>query len=303
MNKFSLFILSFFMLSLAVKAGATIVTTPAGVLNNTGPSNIGDPNLPNTWLRLNVRNDGSVGISSNYPRNGSASVFFSLGANTGNNAKADWEYYPSTGFGRLADLQTLIYEWYRDATSQVPAHLHPVIRLTVDADGNLGTSNDRGYLVYERCYNVPSCPAVPVNTWVAENISSGSILWWVQFGVGIETVYTRNLATYQAGAYTPSAGFSQLNGNSLILGVSTGVGSGWVSSGAPSFLGAVDSITLRSNTPGAAQLNNHNFELATPQSTPAPVPTLGTIALALSSLILLLLAAGAHQRLRARFRS
>jgi hypothetical protein len=238
----------------------TPVTQPAGLLTNPNPTLLSDPNAADTWLRRNVRSGGSVGIDPTYPRAGNASMFMELGApNASNSGKADAEYYPTAGFGRLADLGAISYEWYRDAASSASAWLHPVYRLVVDADGNLSTTNDIGYLIFERCYNVPGCPAVPTNTWVADSITSSTILWWFQIGVGAETVYSRTLATYQSGAYTPSPGFAQLGPNSLVLGISLGVGSGWT--GVPAFRGAVDLVRIESNTPGAASIF-HNFELA-----------------------------------------
>ncbi|GIX33098.1 MAG: hypothetical protein KatS3mg125_1054 [Lysobacterales bacterium] len=238
----------------------TPVTQPAGLLTNPNPTLLSDPNAADTWLRRNVRSGGAVGIDPTYPRAGNASMFMELGApNAGNIGKADAEYYPTASFGRLADLGTISYEWYRDAASQASAWLHPAYRLVVDADGNPLTTNDIGYLIFERCYNVPGCPAVPTNTWVADSITSSTILWWFQIGVGAETVYTRTLATYQSGAYTPSPGFAQLGPNSRVIGISLGVGSGW--GGTPAFRGAVDLVRITSNTPGAASIF-HNFELA-----------------------------------------
>ncbi len=238
----------------------TPVTQPAGLLTNPNPTLLSDPNAADTWLRRNVRSGGAVGIDPTYPRAGDASMFMELGApNAGNIGKADAEYYPTASFGRLADLGTISYEWYRDAASQASAWLHPAYRLVVDADGNPLTTNDIGYLIFERCYNVPGCPAVPTNTWVADSITSSTILWWFQIGVGAETVYTRTLATYQSGAYTPSPGFAQLGPNSRVIGISLGVGSGW--GGTPAFRGAVDLVRITSNTPGAASIF-HNFELA-----------------------------------------
>ena len=270
-------------------ATAATVTTPVGVYTNSSPSNSGDSLAPNTWLRTNVRSGGEAGINTAYPRNGNASAYLSLGANTNNDGKADWEYYPSATFGRLADLGTLSYDWYRDAASTVPVHLHPLIRLYIDADGNTSTTNDRGYLVYERCYNVPSCPAVATNTWTSESITNSTNLWWVQPSVGTDTVYNRTLAQYKAGSYTPTTGFAQINGSSLILGVSLGIGSGWNSSASPAFKGAIDNVTVQSTTAGAAQITADNFELVQTATTANAVPALSNpLLLALAGLLALM---------------
>lgn len=278
-------------------AHAAVVTTPVGVFNNPGASNAGDALAADVWLRINVRNDGSVGISNAYPRNGDASVFLSLGANTGNNGKADWEFYPTATFGRLNAMTSLTYEWLRDGNSNAAAHLHPVIRLLIDADGNTGTVTDRGYLVFERCYNLAGCPAVPTNAWTSESIVGTTNLWWTQFGVGIDSVYNRSLSTYQSGGYSPSAGFAQINGNSLILGVSVGIGSGWSAASGAAFVGAADNVTLTSSTPGATSLTGTNFEITAPATRSSiPVSTLPHYGAAL--LVALLSGAALRRRLR-----
>lgn len=238
---------------------AVIITTPAGVLNNPSPTIVSDPPGLDVWMRRNVKNDGSVGITANYPRSGNGSVWFSLGANTGNAGKADWEFVPSASFGLLGQLGTVQYDWYRDAASVVNGWLHPAFRLIVDADGNIATTNDVVYLIYERCYNFPGCPAAPTNQWVTDSITSTTVLWLWWIGVGTDFIFNRTLADYQSGSYSSAPGFTVLNSSSLVLGVSVGVGSGWVGA-APSFLGAVDNVVVTSNTPGAASIN-HNFEL------------------------------------------
>lgn len=252
-----------FILGLAAPlplAAQTAITQPTGLLTNPANTLISDPTAPDVWMRRNVRSGGSVGIDAAFPRAGNGSMFMELGApNAGSAGKADAEYFPTATFGRLADLGVVGYHWYRDAASQASAWLHPALRLVVDADGNPATTNDVGYLIFERCYNVPGCPAVPTNTWVSDAITGSTVLWWFQFGVGADTVYTRTLATYQSGSYTPSPGFAQLGPHSRVVGVSVGVGSGW--SGTPAFRGAVDWVRLESTTPGAASIF-HNFELA-----------------------------------------
>lgn len=244
----------------AISLAQTPIAQPAGLLSNPLNTLVSDPNAADTWLRRNVRSGGAVGIDPTHPRAGNASMFMAIEApNAGSLGKADAEYYPTATFGRLADLGAISYEWYRSSASASPGHLHPVYRLVIDADGNLLTTTDRGFLIFERCYNVSGCPAVPTDTWVADSITASTILWWFQIGVGAETVYTRTLATYQSGAYTPSPGFAQLGPNSQVIGISLGVGSGW--NGTPAFRGAVDLVRIESSTPGAASIF-HNFELA-----------------------------------------
>lgn len=250
---------------------AEVVTTPAGVLTGAG-SGTGDAIAADVWLRQNVRAGSTAGITSTYPRNGDGSALVTLGDSSG---KADWVYAPTGGFGRLADLSALSYDWYRNASSTAPQHLHPVIRLMVDIDGNPATTTDIAYLIYEQVYNGGSTGTpVPTNNWVNVSVAPSTNLWVSQPGVGNEEVYNRPLSTYQSTAannYTPTSGWTRINGNSLILGISMGIGSGW----SGTFSGAVDnpSITVGQKSYTA------NFEL-TAAATPAAVPTLGEATLA-----------------------
>lgn len=275
---------------LAAPALAGVVLLPTGLIVAPNPGTYADPIAADVWLRENVRNGASIGITNHFPRNDSGSGYLNLGP-AGSAGKADWEYYPSSGFGRLADLQTYSYDWYRSATSTVGAHLHPAMRLLIDADGDLATSNDRGHLVFERCYNISGCPAVPTDVWTTDSIGDSTLLWWSQFGVGINEVYDRTLAQYKAGSYVATPGFAQITGNSLILGISLGIGSGWNGS----FEGAIDNATLaRSNAP----LFSDNLEInapAVPYSY-VPVPALPVAGMLGLGALLLLVGVGRSRR-------
>jgi hypothetical protein len=231
------------------------------------------------WYYNNVRNNGEVGIQSAVPYAGNGSVYFHSPSGT---AKADVEYlatgvnlggnYLAGGsLGAFANLQSFSYVWYRDGSSTVASHLHPVLRVLLDADGNLSTTGDRGGLVFERVYNGGT---VPVNTWVADTINSSTYLWNFGLGIGFAAninatpyAYDATLAEWQA--YFP---------NAVILGFSAGVGSGW--NGV--FSGAVDGVSWTID----GQTEAFNFEVR-----PAEIPEPST---------LLLTAAGAAMLLRRR---
>ncbi len=233
----------------APAAAATItVTSPAGTFTNPGPTNSGDPFAFDTWLRTNVRNGGTVGITGDYPRSGTGSAYFSGPSN----AKADFEYYFSTPFA-ASQITAFGYDWYRDSSSTAPAHLHPTLRLFVDADGDSGTASDRGYLVFELAYN-PSVTPVPTDAWTTEN-ALGAVLWSTGGLPDAFSNYTRALADWLA-----------LLPNLTVLGLSTGIGSGW----SGSFEGAVDNIRLARN--GVETV--FNFELAEAVPGPASLPLL-----------------------------
>jgi hypothetical protein len=54
--------------------------------------------------------------------------------------------------GSFSQLGSMSYDWYRADSSTTDAHLHPVLRVLLDADGDLTTTGDRGGLVFERVY-------------------------------------------------------------------------------------------------------------------------------------------------------
>ncbi|KQQ87915.1 PEP-CTERM sorting domain-containing protein [Massilia sp. Leaf139] len=211
------------------------------------------------WYYNNVRNSTVVGINTDNPHSGNGSVSFAAPAN----GKADVEYLPGRSLGAFSALSSMSYDWFRDSDSGAGEKLHPSLRVLVDRDGLLST-NDRGYLIFERTYN--GNMAAPVNEWVTDTIGAGTFLWNSRFFAntlepgtninGTGYAYDATLAEWQA--YMPSS--------AIILGFSSGVGSGW-----GSFTGAVDNIswTIDSVT------TTSNFEVARAAEVPEP----GSIAL------------------------
>lgn len=229
------------MASLVAASNATIVYSNNGGtgdnFTNASGTNQGQAIASSTnWVYNNTRASGYVGINTAYARSGNGSA--RMGGP--NNAKSDIEYlagpfnlggnfFATGSLGRLGDLGALSYEWYRSSTSTATAHLHPAMRILVDADGNLNTTGDRGGLVFERVYN---SLAVADDVWTADTIGMNSNLW--SFSAGMSTAqlgYNVTLSQWIAGAGT-------ISGNSAILGFSMGIGSGW-----NTFDGAVDNAT------------------------------------------------------------
>jgi len=252
--------------SVSVEASLIVLSnnTPGDdFFTNSAPINQGQAIGTSGWFYNNVRNSGGVGISGSLPWNTTGSVYFISPSGA---AKADIEYlaggvnlggnYLATGsLGRFADLQAFSYRWYRGTTSTAAAHLHPVIRVLLDADGNLATIGDRGGLVFERVYlGLPT----PSGQWVSDLITPSTYLWNFGLGIGFAAninstpyAYDATLAEWQA--YFP---------NAVILGFSAGVGSGW--NGV--FTGAVDDISWTI----AGVTTSTNFEVL------QPVPEPGT---------------------------
>lgn len=224
-------------------SGAVIVysnNTPLGdSFTNPLATNQGQPVGASGWYYNNVRNGAAVGIAGTLPYASNGSVYFQSPSGL---AKADVEYlanavniggnyFAAGSLGLFSNLLWFSYSWYRDSASTNPAVQHPVLRVLLDADGNLSTLGDRGGLVFERAYNGG---IVPADTWVFDVIGPSTYLWNFGLGLGFAaninatpSPYDATLAEWQA--YFP---------NAVILGFSSGVGSGWNGQ----FYGAVDGI-------------------------------------------------------------
>lgn len=251
---------------------------PGDNFTNPGTSNANQLIGSSGWLYNNVRNNGVAGINTNLARSGNGSAWLKSSQGGALSSKADIEYVSNNGasitsMGSLGSLNALSYDWYRKSGGAAAAHLHPVLRMYIDADGNMGTSNDRGYLVFERAYN-PTTNPVPTNAWQTDDVfnwngaGSSANVWWVQFGVGIDNTYNRTIQNWIAGANT--AGFAQLSGNSAVYGLSSGVGSGW-----DTMESAVDNLTI--GFAGSAA-TTYNFEVV-PEPTSILALSIGGLAL------------------------
>lgn len=199
------------------------------------------------WAYNNVRNNGHVGIRTDNPRSGNGSAsFIGTQGPVVNSSKADIEYFNTDGLGNLTSMGTLgtvtslAYDWYKSSSSL--ATQHSALRIYVDGDGNLGTTTDRGYLVYERAYQTVS--TVPTDQWISDNVINAN-LWQVWFGHGnFDTAGNwQPLSTWgSVGGFTPSGGGMHLDANSVVFGLSVGIGSGW-----NTYLGYADNMTIGFN--------------------------------------------------------
>lgn len=231
-------ILPALLLSLAVTAPSAlaaevVVTTPAGVFTNPGPTNQTGPGAGfDTWFANNVRAGGSVGITGAYPDAGNGSLQFSGPAN----AKADFEYYFSAANQfPLASLVALSYDVYRASSSTAAAHYDPALRLYV-SDGT-----HTGYLVYEGIYNGQTVAPLDI---VTPTDTIGGKFWATGSLPDAFANYNRTLSDWA----TLLPGLN-------VLGLSVGIGSGWNGT----FDGAVDNVEygLTGKDP-----TTFNFELA-----------------------------------------
>lgn len=278
------FVAAVAVILVATTAGASTITVTNLDLQTVavGGSEYDSAFATDTWLVMNLRSGSSAGITGDYAQSGNGSVYFE-GAD-GGTSKGDIEYYFSSATGHtLGNLTSLSYDWYRDAASSNNDVQIPALRLMVDADGNAGTTNDRGYLIYERVYNTAG--AAPEGSWQTASMvipgtstpadnTGGTNFWWYQAGVGVNEVFSRNITDWINGEHT--TGFATLSADSVVYGISSGIGSGW----GPYFEGAVDNISIGFG----GEITTWNFELAAvPEPTSMALLGLGLAGLAARS--------------------
>lgn len=236
-------------------AATVVVTSPSTISINPSATPISDfsvhyPGVGDTdvWGRNNVRNSGAIGISTIYARSGLGSAWMWGPAPSNPNSlltsKADFEYAFGDLTGKtLANLTSLSYDFYRSSgtiadPNQANVWLHPSLRLAYDADGNLGTTGDRGYLIYERA-NQPAfgLNTVPTDVWHSDDVVANDYaLWRTEFSKTNDFT-ARPISSYLAGTVANS--MTPLSNSTVILGVSTGIGSGW-----GPWYGAVDNVAI-----------------------------------------------------------
>lgn len=249
-----------FFCSFTVSANAqtVVVSGDGSTYTNSGSINAVNPSCDgtlDTWCARNVRNNGITGITITHPQSGNGSLEFVGPAGQASNLsyKADFEYYLSApNQFTLNNLSSFGYDWFRSSSSATLKHFAPSIRLIL---------SDGTYLVYEPAYNGTTKNSIfdqPTDSWQTAAIDNSGYVWWTAEG----TQLAYSLADWKTGRTT--AGGKTLNGDAIVIGFSTGIGSGWDGS----FSGAVDNVNYQ--TTGMDISKNFNFEVA---STTVPEPS------------------------------
>lgn len=217
------------MALLLVTLGRAAAATPYTVVT---------PNNPDGWQPMNLRNSGTVAITTDKPRgdapNNLGSLEFTSSTSTD---KADYVKYWGVVSGRtLSNISALSYEFYRDSSSTAAQHLAPAFRLAYSTNE---PTPKTGYLIWENVYNGGSINTpVPTNQWLANDILAGNF-WMRTFNPGFTVEqYDVTLAEWQSGV--TFNGSHQLGPDTNIVGIEVGVGSGW----GDTFRGFVDNVAI-----------------------------------------------------------
>jgi hypothetical protein len=259
----------------AQAAGATTIV----LANNPAPGDLIYEPAPGVRIQQVRATDwyygslgGRVGIRTVLPRAGNGSVWlYSIDSidDTGGPGFIIYTRDPqilagngkaTAGLGKFRDLSTLGYEWYRDPGSTSDARQHPLMAILLDVDGDLETSGDRRALVFERGYSEAPEWTAPTGIWVAETITSSTIL----ASIGLNAIDFSNLGDLSQGLPDRTAleKWQALFDEAIILGVGAGVDGGRSSA----FEGAVDNITWIIGK----VTESFNFEVE--DATPVPEP-------------------------------
>jgi len=229
---------------------------PGDAFTNGGASNTGQAVGASGWYYNNVRNNGVSGINNTFARSGNGSAYLSTPQGPDNpSSKADIEFLPAAtanvngnysagaALGRLADLTSFGYDWYRSSVSTNDPGQHPSLRLLV-VSADLTQS---GALVFERIYNGFGS-SMPTDTWQSDDIFANRTTYNLWSTGSLPGAFSNYSTTLQDWMSSPM--------NYYVVGISSGAGSGW-----GPFVGAVDNIAFGFN----GNNTTYNFEVV-----PAP---------------------------------
>ena len=124
----------------------------------------------------------------------------------------------------LGDLDNLSFDYFIDSSDRTD--VIPVIRLAIDADGDLTTTTDRGELVFEYAYQ--GLGATTQDSWQTADLAGDDWVAW-QRSLGVNHDQIVNMTEFSnwsdADGFTPAGGL-HFDEGSVVLGWSVALGSG-----------------------------------------------------------------------------
>ncbi|WP_332767607.1 PEPxxWA-CTERM sorting domain-containing protein [Phenylobacterium sp.] len=217
----------------SISAGST--TTDSTGTRSTNPAAVGfgsEAPAYDQWQQRNVRGNGVVGITTDYAdaNGGNGSIYFSTDGS--GPSKADMEYYFSQPV-LLTDFSGASYDWFRDSASTIGSAPAPAFRLAMtNAQGGFG------YFVFEPYQQLPG--TVPTDSWQTTLIDTTTSLFWAT-GSNFVIPPPGGVGPHCQSCLHSLSDWSAANAGAMVIGFSTGVGSGW-SPG--TFVGAVDNVSF-----------------------------------------------------------
>lgn len=136
----------------------------------------------------NSRDDGGDGgPCAGQPRDGEGALCLSIPDPTDDLSPA-YGWSISQDFGRLADLEAVSFDFWRDSTSGAYGHFTPAVVVYVQEPGE----DDTTALIWEGAYNgyASYTDSVPEDVWVSDDLSDDH--YW-QWDDGVVEIYNRGL--------------------------------------------------------------------------------------------------------------
>lgn len=191
--------------------------------NPTATNQVGTPTVlaDGSTLLTEVR-EGSLSIVDGPGTDVDGALRLETDSNNGRLRLTD--VYDSDQQFTLGDLEELSFDYYIESADRTD--VIPVVRLLVDADGDLSTTADRGELVFEYAYQ--GLPATTQDAWQTADLAGGDwVAWQRSNGTNWDQIVNMTELSDWADAdgFTPAGGIT-FDENSVVLGWSVAFGSG-----------------------------------------------------------------------------
>ena len=194
---------------------------PTAVDSFMGPTPLADGSQMSTEVRQGSISTGAA------PDNGGDTTALRLETDSNNGRLRVNDALAPAQQITLGDLDTLSFDYYIQSSSRTD--VIPVIRLAIDADGNLATTGDRGELVFEYAYQ--GLGATTTGSWQTADLIGDDWVAWQRSG-GVNRDQIVNMTEYSdwsdADGFTPGGppGALHFDEDSVVLAWSIAYGSG-----------------------------------------------------------------------------